>query len=315
MTSIVKLTPPSALGGADIELNAQRVDYDIVSDVKNIPLNINGEDKIGSGTGYGNNVKTAHDAACRVHQVGGAPVQMVITGVFISTATKTATAFMDDLETMMRTWWTYINLSDVYTYPQVTWRRGMAESMLPMRLTVDEDASNNPDDLNTGYLEFLLTLAIDTRGAAGYVSHPVIPLSSEVILTPPSDLGGDAIHLATESINYELSAGNLGAVSIADKNESWLKQTTGAIPQIRIKGVLSGTDAIARMNGLITAAVYWWTYTTASQTDFTKYPQITWHSKTRYMLIERLSIVDVAGVDGNELTYDLNILIDSRSVT
>ncbi len=279
------------------------------------PLNINGEDDIGSGTGYGDNAKTAHDAACRVHQVGGAPVQMVITGVFKSTNAKTATAFMNDLETAMRTWWTYVTFITVSTYPKVTWRRGGAESMLPMRIDVDEDASNNPSELNTGYLEFLLTLSIDTRGAAGYTSHPAIPLSSGVTLTPPSGLGGDVIHLATETISYELSAGNLDVVSIADQDESWLKQTNATILRLRIKGVLSGTDAVARMNGLITAALYWWTYTTASQTDFTKYPQITWRSKTRYMLIGRLSITDLAEHDGNELTYDLNILIDSRSVT
>jgi hypothetical protein len=315
MTLIVKLTPPSALGGADIELNAQRVDYDIVNDVLTKPLNINGEDDIGSGAGYGDNAETAHDAACRVHQVGGAPMQMMITGVFKSTAVKTATAFMNDLETALRIWWTYVTLTSVNTYPTVTWRRGQAESMLPLRINVNEDASNNPSELDTGYLEYLLAISIDTRNAAGYTSSPAGAPSSEVTLTPPSDLGGNVIHLATETIGYELSAGDLKAISIADQDESRLIQTNGAIPQIRIKGVFSGTDAVGKMNGLITAALLWWTYTTASQTDFTKYPQITWHSKTRYMLIGRLSIVDLAEHDGNELTYELNILIDSRSVT
>ena len=315
MTRIVTLTPPSGLGGADIVLNAQRVDYSITNDVQSDPMGVNGKDDIGSGVGYGDNPVTAHDAACRQQQSGGGTVQMVITGVFKSTNIKTAIAFMNDLETMMRTWWTYVSLSTIATYPKVTWRRGAAESMLPGKLVVDEDASNDPSELNTGYLEFLLSLTIDTRGAVGYTTSPVGDAAWDVSLTPPSVLGGDVIHLATESIGYELSAGDLKVSPTALKDESILLQTTAAVPKLHIKGVFSGTDALGKMNGLLTAAAYWWTYTTASTTDFTKFPQVSWHSKTRYMLINRLSITDLAETDGNELTYDLEIVIDSRSVT
>jgi len=317
MTLVVKLSPPSGLGGSDIELNAQRVDYDVVSDVRSTPAPINGEDGIGVGTGYGDRAKTAHDAACRQHQVEGAPVTMVVTGVFKSTAVKTATAFMNDFETAMRTWWTYITIDPtIYpaSYPTVTWRRGGAEPMLPMKIVIDEDASNHPSTLNTGYLEFLLVLAIDTRGSL-YSSYPAGSLTSGVTLTPPTDLGGLTIHLATESISYELAAGDLKAEGVANQDETQLIQTTGVVPKLRLKGVFSGDDAVNQMNGLVTAALRWWMYTVASSTDFTKYPQVTWHSKTRYMLISRLSITDLAEHDGYEMAYELEMLIDSRSVT
>ena len=137
MTSIVKLTPPSALGGADIELNAQRVDYSVRNEVTAD--------------------QRPNDAECRVYQTHSGVCLLTVAGVCIEEGGNTALQNLEALITAAYEWWKSVSLMNQSTYPKVTWRGGTDEYMLIQRLATTDKA-----EFDSNVYDYMLTLAIDT---------------------------------------------------------------------------------------------------------------------------------------------------------
>lgn len=137
MTRIVKLTPPSGLGGADIVLNAQRVDYSVRNELM--------ADQRPNAT------------ECRQQQTHSGVCLMTITGICIEEGGNTALQNLEALITAAYEWWGSISIMNQSTYPKVTWRGGTNEYMLIQRLATTDRAELDSDEY-----DYMLTLVIDT---------------------------------------------------------------------------------------------------------------------------------------------------------
>jgi|GEM_PF-1783701 len=137
MTRIVKLTPPSGVGGADIKLNAQRVDYSVRNEIEAD--------------------QRPNAAECRQAQMHSSVCLLTITGVCIAENGNTALQNLEALITAAYKWWESISIMDQSTYPKVTWRGETDEYMLIQRFACTDRAELDADEF-----DYIMTLAIDT---------------------------------------------------------------------------------------------------------------------------------------------------------
>ena len=141
MTRIAKLTPPPSLGGADIELNAQRVDYSVRNELTAD--------------------QRPNVAECRQYQTHSGVCLATISGVCIAEGGNTALQNLEALHTAAYEWWKAVTIMNQSTYPKVTWRGGTNEYMLIQRLATTDRA-----ELDSGAYDYMLTLVIDTAPTA-----------------------------------------------------------------------------------------------------------------------------------------------------
>ena len=139
MTLLVTLKPPVSIGGSNIDLNAERIDYTVLNDV---------QQKL-TGTKNG-----------RAWQKVSSMTQMTITGVCINENGNTAYENIELIETAINTWGFETTLGDNDTYPKLNWRLGDEKILLQKLTYIDE---GNMDPNNDGEINYILTMYKDTR--------------------------------------------------------------------------------------------------------------------------------------------------------
>jgi len=131
-----KLTPPGSLGGAVIYLQATRIEWGIIGDVK----------PIGSA-----------DQHVYTFQISAPLTTIMVTGKFITDTTKTAFEYMEELRQAAWTWWK--ESYDHDSFAVFTWFNDatMTHNVLIRKADFTETKDNENE------ISFMLEFIADTR--------------------------------------------------------------------------------------------------------------------------------------------------------
>ena len=134
--STVTIKPPASLGGSNIELNAERVDYTINNDV---------QQKL-TGTTHG-----------RIFQKVNGIIQITITGFCCEENGNSAIENAELIETAVNIWGQATTPGDNTTYSKINWLFG-DKPMLIQKFTFIEDGWSEANEIN-----YIMTVYLDTR--------------------------------------------------------------------------------------------------------------------------------------------------------
>ena len=130
-----------------------------------------------------------------------------------------------------------------------------------------------------------------------------------VVLKPPG--GGADINLHAERIDYTIH--NDIQHKRTGTEEGRAAQLISGQIQMNITGVCieeNGKTAIQNIEDL-ECAINNWGEATSPGTQ-SSYPRINWRIGDEYMLIQKLTIIDEAGMNKNEISYLLTVYVDTR---
>lgn len=135
-------------------------------------------------------------------------------------------------------------------------------------------------------------------------------MTLNIILTPPTAIGGSAISMKIERLTYNINREVISA-KFSNKDKVQIMDVQGSLLKYSINGIIT---SISEMQDLITASRTWWIDSAGDSSDVTRLPKIQWRSRSaQYMTIERLEITDYAESDTHEFEYKMEIVVDTRT--
>ena len=112
--------------------------------------------------------------------------------------------------------------------------------------------------------------------------------------------------LKVERIDFDVN--NDVAANAITSDETRVYDVAASTIQMLLTGIVSGDTATADMWELIVCAREW-KFASISQSDITTNARVKWRDRTEYMMINRLTFVEVAETDANELEFLLTLAL------